>query len=251
MVKKTIELNDSQGNVNTHFVGKHMVIDQKILNRPIANPQEQLLETGEYLQQFASEITLENVYTIDPKTGGNIPSMYNVGCDMLDFKLMYDQFEVPITLDTAHLAISLEQYARYHKKGNITVNGEEVTAEFLKHQLELGERVNKEGLTNILIEQIGLLPQIKNVHFINAKLDENDVPSDGYAELTAEEIRLIDLENVLFYLKSRQDVTQILPEVVDGLYPNPDYVKVPHMVRLAKEIGTRLMYPKKNFSISL
>ncbi|MEK6922603.1 MAG: hypothetical protein AABX08_02265 [Nanoarchaeota archaeon] len=251
LLEKTIELNEGKGNVNTHLVGKHAIINPKILNRPTVSPLEQLTETGEYLRQFASDITLENVYTVDPytvgKTGGNVPSMYNIGCDMPDFKFMYENFGVPITLDTAHLAISLAEYARYIKNGHIKVNGDKVTAEFLKHQHELGERVIRDGLTNVLIEQIGLLPQIKNLHFINAKLDENDDPSDGYAELTAEDGRLIDLEKVLSYLKSRQDVTQILPEVVDGLYPNPDYVKVPHMVRMAQELRNLVGYNRACF----
>ena len=237
LLEKTIELNDGKGNVNTHLVGKHTIIKPGILNIVTADPIEQLNETGSYLRQFASDITLENVYTVDPKTGGNVPSMYNIGCDMPDFKYMYDFFGVPITLDTAHLAISLAEYAGYVNNRHIKVNGEKVKVEFSKYQRELGERVNKEGLTKVLVEQIELLPRIKNLHFINARLDENDDPSDGYLEFSAEDGRLIDLEKVLSHLKTRKDVTQILPEVVDGLYPpNPDYVKVPHMVRMANEL---------------
>ena len=54
-----------------------------------------------------------------------------------------------------------------------------------------------------------------------------------------EEGRLLDLDMVLQYLRKR-GLEQIVPEVVDGNYPSPDYIHVPSMVVMAQEIKEKI-----------
>lgn len=279
LFEATIRLNNERGNVNTHFVGRHLVLNPDKINKNPFSQEEQIQETGEYLAPFKRDVTLENVITFNSEPGGDEgPVLYNVGSDMDDFVEIYNRFGIPITLDTAHLAINLEHYWRHReRKGISDINGR-VDTSVLKskgnnYRISLTEGqsllqtkmwdsccycshdVDKmtsppSGHEYLIMKEwmseVSKLPRgaIKNVHFINGKVDDNDEYSDGYVDFSAQDGRLLNLGDVLSYLTSGQCVFQIVPEVVDGLYATPeapaDYNKVPYMVKLANTLREKL-----------
>ena len=246
LFEAAVRLNDGKGNVNTHLVGKHLVLNSDRTNKNFHSPEEQFQETGEYLSPFKKDISLENVITFNSEPGGDEgPVLYNVGSEMADFVKMYNRFGIPMTLDTAHLAINLEHYRRFIVKRDLMAKGKTHCLILTLDQMDLGNAV-KNDITNVWASEVSKLPigAIKNVHFINGKVDNNDEYSDGYIEFSAENGRLLNLGKAFNDLTSRGDVTQMVAEAVDGPYATPeapaDYNKVPYMVKLAEEINLRL-----------
>ncbi len=240
LFEETIKLNDGWGNVNTHLVGNHVIANPEEVNVFTIEPKEQLTKTGEYLKQFANDITLENVFPFDVTgdlNGKDDIFLYNIGCDMESFKFMYEKFGIPMTLDTAHLAISLSQYSSYARYEHIPLNDRKFKVKYPDNQRNLGSRILVTDLMNVFIGEVNKIPKIKNAHFINARINEKGVYSDGYIEFVQENGMLLDLFRTLHLLHKRPELTQILPEVVDGNYAsNPDYVKVPNMVEMALRV---------------
>lgn len=276
LLEATIALNEGKGNVNTHFVGKPSPLVAGDCNFNMASADEQISQIGEYLAPFKDVVSLENVITFEmsPAGQGEGALLFNVGCDIPDFVTMHEKYGVPMNLDTAHVAICMEHYRRQAERGHLLLGGQETPIGLTDYQKRMGERLRKEvkttenmeqiyshyvtkpsaipfEITNAFLEEIAKLPAgaIKNVHFINSKVNDKDEYSDGYVEYSAGTGRLLDLDRVLPYLLDREQKTgkpaTLVTEVVDGLYTTPenpaDYNGVPYMVKMADETRRKMV----------
>ena len=239
LLETTISLNKGMGNITTHFVGTSL--DVEVSRSWIHSPEEQVAMLGEYLQQFNQVVSVENIISFESETSEKRRFAFNVGCTVKDFTTLWNTYKIPMTLDTAHSAISLAQFSRIAAKGYLYSDNKtrKNRIPFPEEQIELGREVNKSGLTDTWMDQVKQLPSgsIKNIHFINGRLDEKDNYTDGYAELSPEQGRLLDLNKVLNYLSQGDDAGHIVTEVAENLYSsNPDFEAVPHMARMARAL---------------
>ncbi len=228
----TLKLADGKGKVTVHLVGKYSTLDEQTTQRG-----DELVSLGKYFAQFGN-VLVENVMPAGLTTDDR-PLTCQVGCDPRGFISIYNKFKVPMTLDIAHLGMTLEEFSRQSLKGHIYEHRPEIKITLTQEQMDLGQRVLKEGLTKVLLQELKTIPSILNVHFANTGILPTGWLYDGFGEFSQPE-RLVDLGRVLSYLKTRTELETIVPEIVDGLYPNKDYVKVPHMVECARELRKRL-----------
>lgn len=247
LLERVLELNEKKGTVNTHLAGIPRLIDS--LDISIPSPREQLEEIGGYLHQFKDQgVILENIIAYDPITADKEDYVYVCGADMEDFVFMYNQFRIPINLDTAHLAISLKQYTLAETNLFRTKDRGFKNPEFTEARKELGIDVSKRGLMSCFMEQIQKLPEgaIGNVHFINGAAFEDGFYQDGYFGFSKKGKRLLDLDRVLSYLVLRGDVPQMVTEVTQTIYApkNPNYTDTPQMVQMARELRKKLQDKK-------
>ena len=235
LLETAVELNQGLGNVNTHFAGCPVLSDEDIVKSPSLD--EQLDMIGQHLAKYYPHVCLENVIPFDAIEN---KAIYSNGCDMTDFARMHQKFGIPMTLDTAHLAISLQQYALAVQKAEMLGR---MPVAFSPERLRLGQQVLHQGLMKTWLEQISQLPYgaIRNLHFINAQVDDNGDYRDGYREFSQGNGRLLDLHQALPVLRNRKDAKYMVAEVVDALYSKtPDYDKAPEMAQMARELRAEM-----------
>lgn len=237
-----LELNDGKGNVNTHFIGSSVRKCQRL-----SSPYD-IYVLGKKFEPYKNQITLENIIAYDLQDPENKPPVYLTGCEMSDFAEIYNKFKIPMTLDVAHLAISLKQYEKFYLKEKKFM--EKFPSEFSDERLKLGKKVYEIGLKKVWLNQVSKLPigAIKNTHFINATVTPDGNYQDGWREFDSGAGRLLDLETILSFLRVCPDLQYLVTEVADHAYTGKetDWNAVPQMVAMAKDLGTRLYRQKNN-----
>lgn len=244
LLEATVALAGGDGNVNTHLVGVPTRAKIGVPNINNTNVIEQLDQTGEYLAQFNPNVTLENVIAFDCQQTPDVETanFFNIGTELGDFGFMYVKYGIPMTLDTAHLAINMAHYKRHVKNGSLLDSkGNNYELDLSPNRKQFAK--SKISITRMMQNSINSLPygSIRQLHFINATVDEQDQYKDGFPQFNAKEGRLINLDPILRTLSSRGDVEYLVAEVNDAwVTKTPDWVNVPYMVGMAKELRQKL-----------
>ncbi len=243
LLEATIELADCRGNVNTHFVGIPSYVSPGKTTENRHGESEQIQLTGSFLRKFGSgKLTVENIIAFDAQQTPDveIAALYNCGPDIVNFADLYQRFGIPMTFDVAHVAINLAHYKKQSEKGHLLVNGVNHRVLLSQNQRMLGTQTRR-GITEEICSSLDSMPlgSIRAVHFVNARVDENDRYSDGYSTFNDDKL-LLDLKKVLTHVKRRGDVRYVVAEVNEHVCvedgKKPDYVSAPYMATMAKEL---------------